>query len=136
MARILKKRIKRSILIPEIMLTPLIDTALTLLVIFIVTAPMVQNNIKVDLPYGKGRDSSTQQDFVVSITKDEKVFFNSFPVKKNELIKTVQSALRGNANIPVYVEADKSLSYGQVVAFVDQLKGLTKTVVLSTKSVA
>ncbi|HBS47854.1 TPA: hypothetical protein DEO28_00805 [Candidatus Dependentiae bacterium] len=129
-----QKRKIKPISIPEIMLTPLIDTALTLLIIFIVTAPMVQNNVKVDLPFGKSREASHQQEYIVSITKNHELFFNSNPVKKAELTNMVREALGGNVDTPVYVEADKALSYGQVVSLIDELKGVTKVVVLSTKS--
>ena len=65
-----RKRRGRRLQMPEVSLTPLIDTALTLLVIFMITAPMVQYGIKVDLPQGKSKEVATQQELVVSIHRN------------------------------------------------------------------
>ena len=75
---------------PEITLTPLIDSALTLLIIFIVTTPMVQNGIKINLPQGKSKEVGTQQEIVISINKKSELFFNSYPISQEDLIQTVQ----------------------------------------------
>ena len=69
-----KKRVRRFEL-PEVSLTPLIDTALTLLVIFMITAPIVQNGIHVQLPQGNSKEVGNQQELVITVSKDEKMFF-------------------------------------------------------------
>lgn len=107
---------------PEITLTPLIDTALTLLVIFMVTAPMVQNGIKLDLPHGKSKETGAQQELVVSVSKDGAVYFNSYQVKPQELVSSVQQALQGKEDEPVFVRADEAVAYGKVIEVVDELK--------------
>lgn len=119
---------------PEITLTPLIDTALTLLVIFMITAPMVQNAIKVDLPHGKSKEAEGTKDLVVAITKDNKIYFNSYPVDKDHLGAAVQKELMSKPDTPVYVEADETLAYGNVAGVVDELKfaGITY-VAMSTR---
>jgi len=63
---------------PHVSLTPLIDVALTLLIIFMITAPMVQNGIKIDLPQGNSKEVGSQQELVVSMRRDGKMFFNSY----------------------------------------------------------
>ncbi len=130
-----RKRNKRFNM-PEVSLTPLIDTALTLLVIFMITAPMVQNGIKVDLPQGKSKEVGSQQDLVVTLSKDGKLFFNSFPVKKEVLSESVTKAMSGDTSIPVYIRADESVSYGKVIEIVDDLKSAgVKFVAMSTRSI-
>ncbi|MFH0898295.1 MAG: biopolymer transporter ExbD [bacterium] len=127
-----KSRTKRFRM-PEITLTPLIDTALTLLIIFIVTAPAIQNGIKIDLPYGKSKEVGVQQDLVVSLNKEGVVYFNSYPVKKEELVQTIKKALEGKEDTPVYVRADQVVSYGNVIEIVDNLKQAgVKYVAMST----
>ena len=72
------RRYKRSQAtgIPEITLTPLIDTALTLLVIFMVTSPLINNAIKVDLPKGNAQEAQgVQEDLVVHIDKQRSYLF-------------------------------------------------------------
>jgi biopolymer transport protein TolR len=130
-----KKRRKRRLPhLPEISLTPLIDTALTLLIIFIVTAPMTQNGIKLNLPQGQSKEVGKQQELVVSLNKKDEIYFNSFPVKKENLTTTAQAALKGKPNTPIYVRADQDVSYGKVIEIVDTLKQAgVKQVAMSTR---
>jgi len=116
------RRYKRSSGLPELMLTPLIDTFATLLIIFIVATPMVKNGIQVNLPQGKTKEAGQTQDLVVSMSKDGKLFFNSFPIKRESLVTTVQKALTQKEDVPVYVRADEALEYGKVIEIVDELK--------------
>lgn len=113
---------KKEFRMPEVTLTPLIDTALTLLVIFMVTAPMVQNGIKLDLPHGKSKETGAVQELVVSVSNDGAVYFNSYQVKSQELVSSVQQALQGKEDEPVFVRADKAVEYGKVMEVVDELK--------------
>jgi biopolymer transport protein ExbD len=130
------RRGRRS-LMPEITLTPLIDTALTLLVIFIITAPMVQNGIKVDLPQGNSKEVGEQQELVVTLSKEGKLFFNSFPVEMPALPDMVKNAMNGRPDMPVYVRADESIEYGKVIEVVDMLKiSGAKYVAMSTRVVS
>lgn len=118
----------------EVSLVPLIDTFATLLVIFMVTAPMVQNSIKVDLPQGKSREVGATQEFVVTVGKDGRLFFNSYPVERKKLIGVVQKALGSKEDIPVFVRADQVVSYGKVIEVVDDLKQAgVKYVAMSTR---
>ncbi|MBD3272861.1 hypothetical protein GF385_00730 [Candidatus Dependentiae bacterium] len=129
-----KKKRKRRIEMPNVSLTPLIDTALTLLVIFMITAPIVHNGIKVDLPFGKSKEVGSQQELVVTLRKDEKLFFNSYPITKENLVDSVKKAVAQKEDIPVYVKADESVSYGKVIEIVDQLKFAgVKFVAMSTR---
>jgi biopolymer transport protein TolR len=124
----------RKFKMPEITLTPLIDTALTLLTIFIIAAPMVQNGIKVDLPQGQSKEVGNQQELVVTISKEEKFFFNSYPIKKDELIPAVQKALVQHEDMPIYIRADETVPYGKVIEIVDKLKiAGVKFVAMSTR---
>jgi biopolymer transport protein TolR len=133
---LMKKGRRRRYKMPEINLTPLIDTALTLLIIFIITAPMVQNGIKVDLPYGKSKEIGAQQELVITISKDGKLFFNSYPIDKKNLVESVQKALVQKENVPVYVRADEIVQYGKVIEIVDELKQAgVKYVAMSTRPI-
>lgn len=134
MSRKRSSRINR-LAAPEIMLTPLIDTFCVLLIIFIVAAPMTQNNIRVNLPQGQAKEDSGSQDFVVTLCKDLTLFFNGYPVEKDKLGKTIQDALTGKSGeTPVFIRADKDVSYGQVIEIVDTLKKAgIQAVAMSTK---
>ena len=132
-----KKRKVRRYSMPEISLTPLIDTALTLLVIFMITAPMIQNGIKVDLPQGNSKEVGNQQELVVTMSRDGKIFFNSYHVDRKSLVESVQKAMNQRDDIPVYIRADETISYGKVIEVVDELKQAgVKYVAMSTRAVS
>src|SRR3990167_11012862 len=90
-----RRRRKRNIEIPEISLTPLIDTALTLLIIFMVTAPMLQDSIKVKLPEVKSR-SDKVADFCLTVYIDEKenIFLDKQKIDLKQLKPAVEDALQ------------------------------------------
>lgn len=137
MIKVAKKRRARKFVLPEVSLTPLIDTALTLLVIFMITAPMVQNGIKVDLPQGSSKEVGAQQELVVTLNKEGKLFFNSYPIERSVLVDTIKKALRGRQSAPVYVRADEVVAYGKVIEVVDELKVAgVKYVAMSTRGIS
>ncbi|HSW73587.1 MAG TPA: biopolymer transporter ExbD [Candidatus Limnocylindria bacterium] len=124
--------------ITDIPLTPLIDTALTLLIIFMVTAPMINNAIKVDLPKGKAKEDTAgkQQELVVFIDKDKGLFLNGTAVTTvDDLMSKIKAKVGQQADRMVCVKADKAVSYGQVIELVDHIKvvGGVSYVVLATK---
>ncbi len=125
--------------INDIPLTPLIDTALTLLIIFMVTTPMMQNAIKVTLPEGKAKeDAGAKQDLIVYIDHNKKMFFNGVPVGNDSLVSTVKRKIGNDRECTVFVKADKQVPYGHVIGVVDQLKvaGGVKYVALATQKAA
>jgi biopolymer transport protein TolR len=133
MLRTRRRRGKRFPM-PEITLTPLIDTFATLLIIFMVATPMVQNAIRVDLPQGKTKEVGSQQELVVTLNKDKELYFNSYPIERSELITTVQKAMGQKEDVPVYVQADEVVTYGKVIEIVDELKQAgVKYVAMSTR---
>lgn len=134
-------RRKRKIVaaIHDIPLTPLIDTALTLLIIFMVTTPMMQNAIKVTLPEGKAKeDGGAKQELIVYIDQQKKMFFNTVPVNGESLINTIKKAVGSNKEATVFVKADKKVPYGDVIQVVDQIKttGGVRYVALATQKAA
>lgn len=136
MLRKRRKRFRRTNL-PEVSMTPLVDTALTLLVIFMITAPMIQNGIKIDLPQGSSKEVGSQQELVVTLSKEEKLFFNSYPIERNALVTIVKKAMGQRDDLPVYIRADEKVSYGKVIEIVDELKVAgVKYVAMSTRSIS
>jgi biopolymer transport protein TolR len=123
----------------DISMTPLIDVALTLLVIFIVATPMMQNAIRVSLPKGKAKeDAGSRQDIVVYVDKDKKIFFNGNEVKPDQLVDALKKKIGDQKDKMVYVKADQVVSYGSVLELVDHIKvvGGISHVVLATQKYA
>jgi biopolymer transport protein TolR len=115
----------------EIVLTPLIDTALTLLVIFMITSPMIQSSIKVQLPKGKAKEADTlNKELRVVIDQDSNILLNNIPMKNVEqledtvknIVKPVSS--KSTSDKSVFVEAHKTVAYGDVIKVVDKLKNV------------
>ena len=131
-------RRNRSISNFEISLTPLIDTALTLLIIFMVTTPMLQNDsagIKVNLPEGKAQENKgLDKSLTVVINDKGQLFFDGGKVSEDVLIKTLKNMVSSSNDETVFVEADRGVPYGKVIQLVDRIKyvGGVKYVALAT----
>ncbi|HZW60984.1 MAG TPA: biopolymer transporter ExbD, partial [Candidatus Babeliales bacterium] len=133
-----RRRNRRTLAaLPEIGLTPLIDTALTLLIIFMVTSPMINNVIKVELPKGRANeDSGTKQELIVFVDKDAHIYLNDQKMNNlDELIKKIKAQVGNDANRTVFVKADQTVHYGNVIELVDHIKvvGGISYVALATK---
>ena len=134
-----QRRRRRQFAMQEISLTPLIDTALTLLIIFMVTSPMMHNAIKINLPQGKAQEAAnTKQELIVYLDKDGKLFFNGEAMStKPKLLEEIKKAVGVQKDRTVFVKADIDVNYGNVIEIVDQIKvvGGVQYVALATKKV-
>lgn len=139
MARFSRRGRRKPLSMPEVSLTPLIDTALTLLIIFMVTTPMIQNNIKIDLPKGNAREAGgAKQDLVVFVDKKGTIFLNGTQiVSEAVLMQELQKQVGRESQKTVFVKADEAVNYGRVIQIVDQIKvvGGVQYVALATKRV-
>lgn len=136
MRRLSRRKRPKKALITDIPLTPLIDTALTLLIIFMITAPMMHNAIKVQLPQGQAQeDQQMQQELVVYVDKDGKLFINGVVCENDtKVISDLKERVGNDRNKTVYVKADQAVNYGLVITLVDKIKviGGIKYVALAT----
>jgi len=124
MPRSSRKMRRRKILsMPEISLTPLIDTALTLLIIFMITAPMMQNSILVNLPKGKVKEAETSvEEFVVAIRKNGKAYFNAVAMSQSQIMSAIEKQIGKGKDKTVIIKADESVNYGKVMNIIDNVK--------------
>lgn len=123
--------------IPEISMTPMIDTAFTLLIIFMITTPMMNNIIKVELPSSRIDETETkmQQELIVYIDKDQKIYLNGKECNLKSLLEQLKKIIKKDKDDIVFVKADQAVAYGKVIELVDTLKetGDIKYVALATK---
>ena len=128
---------------PELILTPLIDTVLVLLVVFMLTTPLLHNSITVELPTSATNDQpvvdDTQSGITVTIDKNRNLFIGEKLVTREnffvELEKKLAQKQGGSSDRVVFVHADKTIPYGVVIQVVDDIKylGGVKYVALSTE---
>ena len=104
----------------EINVTPLVDVMLVLLIIFMVTAPLLQQGIDVNLPQAKGREMPPEERINIVIKRGGVIYMNNNPVSSAELINKLSSISKLNPN--VYLKADKDVPYGMVVQVMGDIK--------------
>lgn len=108
----------------QINVTPLVDVMLVLLVIFMVTAPMMQQGVQVNLPKAETKSMNSQQDtVVVSIDREGHRFINSNEVASGDLKQKLESMFAGRAKKEAFLKADRDVPYGEVVKTMAEIKG-------------
>ena len=106
----------------EINVTPFVDVVLVLLIIFMLTAPILESGIEVDLPKTKTVKVVATEKVVVTIDKRQTLYVGNDAVNINLLASTVRERAKGIANAPVYIRADQSVPFGTFATVVDALK--------------
>lgn len=104
----------------EINVTPFVDVMLVLLVIFMVTAPLLQQGIDVNLPKAKGKDLPTEERITLVISKNRSIYMNENPVSMQQMRRKLKAISKLNPN--VFLKADKDVPYGFVVEVMGEIK--------------
>lgn len=106
---------KSKVAISEINVTPFVDVMLVLLVIFMVTAPMMQQGLDVDLPKTSSAGIALNEDpFVVSIDSSGKIKISDTVVMMADLKTKLTAIFSTKKNKQIYIQADKKVDYGVV----------------------
>jgi len=104
----------------EINVTPFVDVMLVLLVIFMVTAPLMQQGIDVNLPKAKGKELPPEERISLVIKKDRTVYMNETPVSIPDMKKKLEAISKLNPNI--FLKADRDVPYGLVVEVMGEIR--------------
>jgi len=108
----------------EINVTPLVDVMLVLLVIFMVTAPMMQQGVQVNLPKTDGKAMTPAEEAViVSVDKGGKTYINKDEVPAGDLKPRLEAMFASRAKKEVFLKADAGVPYGDVVRAMADIKG-------------
>jgi biopolymer transport protein TolR len=106
----------------EINVTPLVDVMLVLLIIFMVTAPMMQSGIGVDLPSAETDSMPAEEGLSLTISADRYIHIEDQAVNQFLLEQKLKEYFYGRENKVVFLRADKNLPYGFVIQIVDIIK--------------
>ena len=101
--------------ISDINMTPLMDLTFILLITFIITFPLIEQGIAINLPKGKAADMQDAVSRTISLNLDKKLYLDKLPVSKDELLADMTEIGLNEPDTTIYVRADRKLPYGEVV---------------------
>jgi biopolymer transport protein ExbD/biopolymer transport protein TolR len=106
----------------EINITPFVDVVLVLLIIFMLTAPILESGIEVDLPKTHTVKAISEEKVVVTIDKRQTIYVGNDPVNIHKLASYVLYHLKGPGETPVFIRCDQRVPFGAFATVVDALK--------------
>ncbi|MBN2686643.1 MAG: biopolymer transporter ExbD [Deltaproteobacteria bacterium] len=110
-------------LVSEINVTPLVDVVLVLLIIFMVTAPMLQMGISVNLPrvQAKSMDVSEEK-LVLTVNNDKEIFINKYKTTIADLKPKLESIFASRIDREIFMRADEKVPYGFVIQVMSEVR--------------
>jgi biopolymer transport protein TolR len=108
----------------EINITSLVDVAFTLLVIFIITAPIMQGGVDVQIPRARAETITSADGVIVSITRDGDLFIGDVAASWEEFEPALTDVVREKQANHVYVRADEGVNYGRVLQVLGTMRSL------------
>jgi biopolymer transport protein TolR len=133
-------RIRSSL--ADINVTPLVDVVLVLLVIFMITAPVLQSGIEVNVPKTRTVKQITEQRMVVTIDHQQRIYLNDQAVNIHDLPQMLRQGGTDPSHQVIYLRADQTVPFGAFASVMDAVKqaGITNVSIvtqpLDTKSAA
>jgi biopolymer transport protein TolR len=117
----------------EINVTPFVDVVLVLLVMFMVTAPILQSGIEVNVPKTKTVKEITEERLVITIDKDQRVFLGNDPVNINEIAARLHAKIRDPQGQSIFIRSDENVPFGAFATVMDAVKqtGITNVSIVT-----
>ena len=106
----------------DINIVPFVDVVLVLLVIFMITAPILQSGIEVDLPKTKTVKEISEDRLVITIDRAQRVYLGNEPVNIHEIGQKVLTQLRNPKSDAVFLRCDETVPFGSFATVVDELR--------------
>ncbi len=126
----------------DINITPFVDVVLVLLIIFMLTAPIIQSGIEVSVPHTRTVNQITEPRLVLTIDRDQRVFLGSDPININAIADTLHAKVKDPEHQAIYLRADEDVPFGAFASLMDAVKqsGITNVSIVTepiqTKHVA
>ncbi len=114
--------VPRGRTLSEINVTPFVDVVLVLLIIFMITAPVLQSGIEVAVPKTKTVKEVTEERVVISIDRSQRIFLGNDPVNINEIGNRLRQKIRDPEHQSIYVRADENVPFGAFATVMDAVK--------------
>jgi len=105
----------------EINMVPFVDVVLVLLIIFMITAPILQSGIEVDVPKTRTVRDTNQDRIVVTVDKSQRIYLGNDPINIHQLGPRIHSQLK-NAQQSVFLRCDETVPFGTFASVVDALR--------------
>jgi biopolymer transport protein TolR len=117
----------------EINVTPFVDVVLVLLIIFMITAPVLQSGIEVAVPKTRTVKEITEERLVISIDRQQKVFLGNDPININEIGSRLREKLRDPERMQIYLRSDENVPFGAFATVMDAVKqaGITNVSIVT-----
>ncbi len=117
----------------EINITPLVDVVLVLLIIFMLTAPILQSGIEVDVPKTRTVKEITEERLVISIDKSQRVFLGNDPININQIAEKLRAKVRDPEHQSIFLRADQNVPFGAFATVMDSVKqaGITNVSIVT-----
>ena len=106
----------------DINVTPLVDVVLVLLIIFMVTAPVLQSGIEVQVPRTRTVKEISEERLVITINHEQQVFLNNDPVNINQIGAKIHEKIRDPQGQSIYIRADENVPFGAFATVMDAVK--------------
>jgi biopolymer transport protein ExbD/biopolymer transport protein TolR len=117
----------------EINITPFVDVVLVLLVMFMVTAPILQSGIEVNVPKTRTVKEISEERLVITIDKDQKVFLGNDPININEIADRLHEKIRDPQGQSIFIRSDENVPFGAFATVMDAVKqtGITNVSIVT-----
>lgn len=106
----------------DINVTPLVDVVLVLLIIFMLTAPVLQSGIEVAVPKTRTVKEITEPRLVISVDREQRVFLGGDPINVNEISTRLREKVKDPTQQSIYLRADENVPFGVFAAVMDAVK--------------
>jgi len=106
----------------EINITPFVDVVLVLLIIFMLTAPILQSGIEVNVPKTRTVKEISEERLVITIDRSQRVYLGNEPININQIGAKLRAKLRDPGRQSIFLRADQNVPFGAFATVMDAVK--------------
>jgi len=117
----------------DINVTPFVDVVLVLLIIFMLTAPILQSGIEVNVPKTRTVKEITEERLVITIDRSQRVYLGNDPININQIGPRLRARMRDPTRQSIFLRADQNVPFGAFATVMDAVKqsGITNVSIVT-----